>query len=288
MQNFNSPNFNARREAPRNRSQIIDEKVAQVAAKRLREEDFIDRPYSKGDVDADLAYVMERRKEQKREETPQSIELKKLADTFEALILWNAEQAEWLGSKATTIKTSEYDDRKNGVDMVVEFKEERSPSYLGLAADVTFSSDKTIIAKKFAILREQIKRGTLAQVKYFHSEHTGFDGQLSKLPEVVIGVSEGMVKELSNLWADGNHKALAIHKVGIMILRQIEVQLKTFARYATSMNQLEAARIYSDRFLLIQGILAEKVELVAKVEAASNTDPTHSEIMKFVENWSRY
>ncbi|MEK7140762.1 MAG: hypothetical protein AAB815_03180 [Patescibacteria group bacterium] len=298
MLNFRAPNFNRRdqiptpvqpsSQAPRSKNEVMDLKVAEVLANRLHEKRFVNNPYSQADVDADLDYVMRRKKEHKKGETFQSFEQKRVADLFEALVLWNSEQAEWLGSRATTIKTSEYDDYKNGVDMVVEFREERSASYLGLAADVTFSSDGAVIAKKFASLREQIKRGTLAQVKYFHSDHTHFDGQLSKLPEVVIGVSKGMVLDLARLWTDGKHQDLANHKVGIMFLRQIEAQLRVFAEYAESMHQTEVARIYADRLALIQEILAEKAELVNKLGITNETDPVHLEIMKFVENWSRY
>lgn len=288
MLNFRPPNLNRRNEAPLSRDAVISSKVARVLAKRIDEYSFIDHPYSRGDIEADIAYVVGQQRKHKKEETPQSIELKRIADMFEALVLWNSEQADWLGSRATTIKTSQYDDYKNGVDMVVEFREERSASYLGLAADVTFSSDKTVIARKFAILRDQIKKGTLAQVKYFHSDRTHFDGQLSKLPEVVIGVSKSMVLELAHLWAEGKHNALADHRVGVMILRQIEAQLNVFAKYAESVNQKEAARIYSDRLQLIRGILAEKAALVARVEATTMTDTVHLEIMKFMENWSRY
>lgn len=288
MLNFKSPEINRANNDPNNIDVVIDLKVQRVLTSRLKEHDFINHPYSNMDVASDLEYVAKQKVLHKKTETPQSRELKRIADIFEALVLWNSEQADWLGSKATTIKTSEYDDYKNGVDMVVEFQEERSASYLGLAADVTFSSDRSIIAKKFSILRDQIKRGTLAQVKYFHSDHTHFDGQLSKLPEVVIGVSKSMVLELARLWAEGKNSTLANHRVGVLILKQIEMQLSVFAKYAQSIGQTEMARIYLDRFKLIQEILKEKGDLVTKVEASSITDPVHLEIMKFMENWSRY
>ncbi len=288
MLNFKSPEINRTNNDPNNKDLVISLKVQRVLTSRLREHDFINHPYSNMDVECDLEYVAKQKALHKQRETPQSRELKRIADIFEALVLWNSEQADWLGSKATTIKTSEYDDYKNGVDMVVEFQEERSASYLGLAADVTFSSDRSVIAKKFSILRDQIKRGTLAQVKYFHSDHTHFDGQLSKLPEVVIGVSKSMVLELARLWADGKNSTLANHRVGVLILKQMEMQLFVFAKYAQSIGQTEVARIYFDRLKLIQEILKEKRDLVTRVEASPTTDPVHLEIMKFMENWNRY
>ena len=49
----------------------------------------------------------------------------------------------WLGPEATAIKSSRYDDIKNGVDNIVEFHKEEdfSSSHLALAIDETFSHD---------------------------------------------------------------------------------------------------------------------------------------------------
>lgn len=274
---------------PRNRKELIRRKTQEAFRGRLEEKDFIGRPpYNRADIEADLALVAEEEARHKRVDTPQDIENLEVAELFEAVVLWNSEQAEWLGGRATTIKTSKYDDYINGIDMLVEFREERSASHLGLSADVTFSGDPRIIAKKFAHLRAKIKEGVLSQIKYFHSDRTNFDGQLSKVPEVVIGVGRRMVEELGNLWVDGKNKALAEHRAGVMILWQMEAELKVFAGYAKSIGQHEAERIYRDRLALIQGILKKKAELVARVEKEGYEDPTHLAIMQFARNWNRY
>lgn len=271
---------------PINRKEVLRAKVDQAFSHRFNEKDFIDNPFSEGDVNEDLAFVAEQEAKNKREETAQNRELKEIADMFEALVLWNAEMAEWFGHHATTVKTSKYDDRKNGVDMIVTFKEGKAVQHLGLAADVTFSSDPKVMRDKFSGLRSQIRNGTLARVKYFHSDN--YHGQLSKLPEVIIGVSAKMVHELAGLWADGKNNFLANHRVGVLLLRQIEAQLITFAKYAESMGQNEASRIYADRLEIIQSILKEKAKLVSEVEKIPETDPVHLEIMNTAQNWSRY
>lgn len=272
--------------APVNRKEILRAKVEQAFSHRFNEKDCENNPFSKAEVEADLAFVAEQEAKHKSRETPQSIELKGIADSFEALVLWNGEMAGWFGKTAQTVKTSKFDDYKNGVDMIVSFPEGRSVQYLGLATDVTFSSDPKVMRDKFSGLRSQIRNGTLATVKYFH--HGKYHEQLRKLPEVIIGVSIKMVRELEDLWVADKNTSLANHRVGVLLLKQIEAQLIAFGKYAQSMNQTEAAQIYGDRLEIIRGILAEKAELVAKVEETEETDLVHLEIMKSAQNWSRY
>ncbi len=272
--------------APVNRREVLRAKVEQAFSHRFIEKEFVGNPFSERDVQEDLAFVEDQESKHKSRETPQSRELKEISDSFEALVLWNGEMAEWFGKTAKTVKTSKFDDYKNGVDMIVSFQEGRSVQHLGLAADVTFSSDPKVMRDKFSGLRSQIRNGTLAKVKYFH--HANYHGQLSKLPEVIIGVSMKMVRELEGLWVDGKNTVLANHRVGILLLKQIEAQLITFAKYAESMGQTDARDIYTDRLEIIQGILKEKAELVDKVEGVEETDPVHLEIMKTAQNWSRY
>jgi len=72
-------------------------------------------------------------------------ETKKIADIFEAVVLEHGELSDWLGGSAKTMKTSRYDDYMNGVDLLVEFAgaEGEESEHLGLAADVTFTTDTT-------------------------------------------------------------------------------------------------------------------------------------------------
>jgi hypothetical protein len=254
---------------------------------RLREEDFIGT-YQEKSVREDLEYVARRKREHETYGTLQRQEQKEVATMFEEEVLLNTKYAGWMGKDATAVQASEYDDFHNGVDMIVEWREGNSQSHLGLAADVTFSSDRSVIANKFAILRDQINRGTLAEVKYYQSSTTGRRGPLFKLPEVVIGVSEAKVLELKRLRKEKQMRALAEHKAGILILIQIEAQLEVFARYAREVDQPSPARIYSERLKIIRGILEETREAVAKIKNGQETDPVHLEIMDFMKNWSRY
>jgi|SRR3989344_5283025 len=249
-----------------------------------REENFIE-PYGKENVDRDLARVGKREAEFARSETPHSRELKKIAEIFEAIVLENGELANWFGGNAFTIKTSKYDDYENGVDAVIEFRGEDpgTASYLGLAADITFSSDTT---QKFDRLREQIEKGELAKVKYFHSEHMNIHGQLSKLPEVIIGADRKTVLELADLWMENEKKVLAEHKIQIMILEQVRAQLETFALYAQHMGKNDLAAIFRDRLIIVQRIIGDKKEIFEKVKFDLMDDQVHVSIMGFLRAWN--
>jgi len=253
---------------------------------KFQEENFIDPigPYSKDAVERDLQLVEKREESFKARETAESRANKQLADIFEAIVLEHGELSEWFGENAVTFKTSNYDDYENGVDTIIEFQDPdtRSASYLGLAADITFTGDLT---KKFDNLKKQIENGRLARVKYFHSEHMNIHGQLSKLPEVIIGAHRNTVLELAEHWIAGENKQLASHKIQIMILRQMSDQLKTFALYSESINQNEAAKIYAERLAVVNEILDQKQALNIKLGYEVNEDPVHFEMMMFLTRW---
>lgn len=237
-------------------------------------------PYSKDAIDADKLKAQELENTFQARLTPEQRELKKIADIFEALLLWHGEQSEWLGRSVATMKTSRYDDYVNGIDAVVEFQEVApgTASYVGLATDVTFSEDTT---NKFDRIFSHIDGEKLGVVKYFHSRHMNFHGQLSKIPEVVIGIEKGTVLELAELWAEKRFKELAEHPVQIMILTQIREQLATFALYAEGINKPELAVIFRSRLRIIDNILAEKAGLVEKTKYELN-DKVYFSIMAFL------
>ncbi|MEK7553130.1 MAG: hypothetical protein AAB504_00340, partial [Patescibacteria group bacterium] len=99
----------------------------------IRPEDFIDL-YGTKNVEEDIKYVKKMEEKFKQEDSPEKQELKKIASVLEAIIYEQAEVNDWLGSEATTIKSSRYDDIKNGVDSIVEFykEEDFSSSHMAL------------------------------------------------------------------------------------------------------------------------------------------------------------
>lgn len=140
--------------------------------------------YTDKEIKEDLAYVEESEKHFVRNDKtePEKLEARKLGAIFERILHEQAEMGDWLGPNAVTIKTSKFDDYKNGVDDVVEFQEEElEASYLALGIDATIGGDSV---SKFRRIKEEIDAGQLGGIKYFYSEHTGIKGRLPNVPRV--------------------------------------------------------------------------------------------------------
>jgi hypothetical protein len=154
---------------------------------------------------------------------------------LEALFFEQAELSEWLGPNVETIKSSRFDDIKNGIDMIAEFlaEENEEPSavrnvlgHMGLAFDVTFANN---IKEKLERVRDEIDHNNLAEVRYFHSDH--FVGKLPDIPRIVAAVDGKTANELMELWLE-DKKKLAFHPVQIQILEGAIMQLKIYKQYA--------------------------------------------------------
>ncbi len=256
---------------------------------RVNEQDFVD-VYGEKVVTDDLASAQKKRESFSKGKSAYELELKKVADIFEALILEHGEGSQWFGPEASVVGASNFDDIDNGIDAIIEFRGENpgSASHLGLAADITFTSDTT---NKFDRVRERIAKGTLGRIKYFHSKGMGFHGQLSGLPEVVIGADKKTVLQLAELSA-GNRtaekdKTLLEHKIQIMILVQIQNELETFAQYAASEGRSDLAAKFKERLQIVNKILDSKKQIFDKVQYDLNDDNVHSEIMSFLKRWRK-
>ena len=179
------------------------------------------------------------------------------ATVLEAIVMEQSELSEWFGPHASTLRTTEFDDFVNGVDLVVEFNEpERSSSHLALGVDVTFGA--STIQKKFRRIKDEIDAGQLASVKYFRSQNSRFQGRLSQIPRIVIGIEKENLQNLAALWVQGKKKELGIHPVQRLILVEARRQLETFAKYAADKGKKELAAPYAYALALVDEILKQK------------------------------
>lgn len=241
----------------------------------IKIDDFAD--YGEENIKRDKEYVEDRKKKFAKELTPGKEYFKKLATVFEAIVHDQSEQGEWLGHNATTIKTTDYDDIANGVDSIVEFREEHSASHLAMAIDATFNQDT---GKKFDRIKNEIKKGELATIKYFHSEHLGIKGRKSNIPRVVVGTDIKTIKELSELWlgkGKENILALANHPIQLQILEEMLLQFETFKNYAQKVNQPEIAAIYEKTHKIVKEIYSEKKK------AIKTTDLRHDDVFESIK-----
>ena len=183
---------------------------------------------------------------------------KKVAEVLEGLVLMNSELNNWLGN-ATTLKSSEYDDYVNGVDMISEWKSAEGPQVLALAVDVTFGANA--VAKKIARIKSEIKAGKLGNIKYFRTEDGEPQPEKHNVPRIVIGVSQNVVDELAGLWLHKDNKTLANHPVQKLFLQQMSLQLSSMKRYAQAHGHEACALECEKAHKIIRRILENKASI---------------------------
>ncbi len=160
-----------------------------------------------------------------------SKELKKEAKygkVLEALILDLGELASWLGENTDIARTTEYDDWRNKVDVLLRFKRvEGGEDFLGMAVDATVSY---LLRDKFDRIVQEIEPGHMGEVHYVKKDWK--KGRLDNLPRVVVGVDPERVDELMQLWLQDDYEALAASPVKKLLLTQIASQLQLYHDYA--------------------------------------------------------
>jgi hypothetical protein len=222
--------------------------------------------YSKEMIDKNLAevarldniFASEKNNTHPNQEGSNNNEVKEYGDILEAIILNQVES--WFSSgdgkpSPKGIKTAKFDDYKNGVDLLVELEGGEKP--LALAVDVTFGFKG--LEKKINRILLDIERGDLGSVRYYKSSDSRFEGKISKLPKVVIGLEMDTVQALAKLWIE-NEDSLELkkHFTQTLILSEIVLQLRAYREYALDHVRSDLAEIYEIEMEKISSILEFK------------------------------
>ena len=252
---------------------IIDKKIEidqlyQIAQKELVHDeipldDFYNTPgYNNEEIDRDKKFVKEKEKQFRNQDSQlaEEKEFEKIARIFEYVFYQQAELSNWLGDQTRTIKTSRYDDIKNGVDVIAEFQN-NSDEYLGIAIDVTTSND---FQGKFRRIKDKIKDGHFTEIKYFQSEESE-KRRIANIPKIIIGANRKTVLELAELQAEKKNKKLADHFIQFQILEEIIIQSKMFEKYAEKENQPQISNAYRKIKIIAENILKEKKNKILSV-----------------------
>ncbi|HMP67699.1 MAG TPA: hypothetical protein PKA60_03045 [Candidatus Paceibacterota bacterium] len=218
------------------------EKAKEIMAEyKIDPESFSDL-YNPSSVNDDKKYVAEMKIKFDLQNTEQyEVINNQLAEIFEAIIFDEGESANWFGDNSFLIKTSDYDDIKNGVDMVVEYDEDEGVSRIAAAIDVTFSH---LVGKKIDRIKNDILSGNLGQIKYFTSEVSNMRGELKKIPRIIIGADVDSVRGLANDWVEKKSDYFAKHPIQFQIFEQAIFQCEYFAKFAAENGQEEIAIAY--------------------------------------------
>lgn len=224
--------------------------------------------YDADQVRRDLNYVEDRKKDFEASSLSRfgetqltNEEVRQLAEILEFEIIKGINVGNWLPF-CKAIKTSEYDDIANGVDMVVEFARGDMNNHLGLAVDVSFSHN---LKNKFQRIKNEIdafdgKTNRLGYVRYFESKATGIKGELHDLPRVVTALDLGVMEDLAR------QKDLKGHATQHEVIIEIENQLNTFVNYADGNNPLAAPALRrAQKFI---GIISNQLESQTQLETS--------------------
>jgi hypothetical protein len=215
----------------------------------------------------------------------------KQSKIFEAIIFDQGVEAGWFGENANLVRTSSFDDWKNGVDAVVEYDQQGTISQMAMSIDVTFSHN---VRKKMDRIMTEISHGKMGEVRYFVSEFSNIRGELSKLPRFIVGADIDTVRELTNLWVeetDESKEALAKHPVQFEFFAELIKQCEYFAGFALKKAQANEAtdsdlaqkqRGISITYERIQRLLGEK--LAEKQSKIGKDENVRDSFMADLEN----
>ncbi len=185
-------------------------------------------------------------------------------------------------------KTSEYDDVKNGVDFIAEYKNPNDPSaYVALAMDASFSMSPALIGKKMDKSLLDIKHQHLSEVKYFQFDERTSEAKLG-IPRVVVGADEDRVRALLQSWdlnASSGKQITSFEEnpVWTVMAIQITEQLKMFIQEAQSHGQTLLASVCGVYLKALEISLRLNKDLVDKHQQFIAKDGTSIAIKTFCE-----
>ncbi len=214
--------------------ELLEKKYKLVDQYRPQELSFIDI-YPKVEIDADLAEIENIKKSWEGDNE----NIKNISSLYEGVIADQISANAWFGENCESIPTSEYDDIKNGVDVVTIFNQDDVKHHIGLGIDVTFASDAKVLEKKLDSIKQCIRTMSLPSLKYFQDPETG-EHQKIFLPKIIIGSRLASAEKLIQLWGSKDperNKKLSEHPVSSKIIMESLAQLKYFREQAKNLSE---------------------------------------------------
>lgn len=223
----------------------------------IQEEEF-KTVYGNASVLQDLGVANRLEQKFKQEETIESKNTKKIAETLEAIMLEQSEQSNWLGN-AHTLKASRFDDYVNKVDMIAEWSTAQEGSrILALGVDVTFGT--TGVKKKLEAIHAEIMTGKLGTIRYFKDMKGDFMGSRLNVPRAIVGVSAPVVEELAGQWMRGEKKNMGKHPIQHLMIEQLCAQLESMRTFAKSQMKHGVERAYDDTLAILKPLRVQKAQ----------------------------
>lgn len=255
--------------------------------------------YSKESIESDKKFVDERKQRYAKERTDGDVR----GELFEAIVADQISNSDWMGKDADSTFSTDYDDYRNGIDIIVEFEREEGDMHLALAIDVTESPRKML--EKLKNIKAAIRTGSLGHLKYFKSKH--LREKMRGIPHVVVGAGYEVLGNISELLLrfkrlqatiEESRKsgqsaseeralaeftkvrsAVAEHPLQGMLLNEIKLQLESFREYAHTIGKEDVVDQYSKILALIDNVIEKKGDL-AKNDESFKEDPVFRMILE--------
>lgn len=185
---------------------------------------------------------------------------------FEALLWRVLERQNWLGEHAWVARASEFDDRINHTDLVIEFTDPSDKEIIAcLAVDITVTSSRPVLEDKVRNIAQELRQGKLASLRYAKSAAPYLAkkrmlGNVLDIPRVIIGISPDSLKLLAeNFLADpGNIDKHPLQKV---LVEEIFDQLQ---RQRNKAAELKLSREIIDKLDQILAVVVSIREIKQK------------------------
>ncbi len=190
---------------------------------------------------------------------------KRLATVMEAMFFDGASNYGWLGEGAQVLPSSKFDDYVNGADCITEYKRGNMAAYLAMAIDATWSSNPY---KKFDRIGEDLSRGKLGKIEYLEVDGKPQRGR--EVPRVVIGASEGTLREVIKLWVDDDEEALRDHPIQILFLEEIVKELEECRTFSQKRKREKNVAVFDEYLPILKPILEEKKQTIHTTETFEN------------------
>ncbi|MEA1926255.1 MAG: hypothetical protein U9M90_03385 [Patescibacteria group bacterium] len=181
--------------------------------------------YSNEEIEINKQEVLEQRRREHEKDKTQRGEI------FETIIGEYGDLNGWFGDMAVA-KTTEYDDRINHTDLVLE-GEIKNGEKVHIAIDCTVSENLNNLYKKVKRIADEIEDDTLTTIKYFQSaENEEVMGELEYVPRVIIAIQPHRLNELCEQAIKiidkekGSNKQFSKSYTQFFLLMQIEAQLQ--------------------------------------------------------------
>lgn len=179
------------------------------------------------DIEKDQKKLIEKQKEAFRkmdkEEKINYIRAK-ISEAFLAFLI----ESKWTPKSFYLSETSEFDDWINGVDSVIEFRD--NPEKIAVV-DFTTSKNREKISEKVQRVLEKIDSGTLSEIKYFKSQRDKKCYHLKMVPPIIIGIDLNTLKNIFDLYSEKEIGEIENHWYKYAFFDQIITQIDYYRKY---------------------------------------------------------